>query len=396
MRTAPTRATNRRYPAFALVTCLLVLPALAAPAEALFAVVPAVLAALAALARYPVGPLTLVRAAAIVAGASLLGDLGFLLTREGLAEVKWALPWLPFELLALLVLLPRVVRGVPPRQAAVLGTLTGFAAVVLPLRFSLRNSHGVLEQSVLGVMSAAFLVLVAGGFGLRQRVQDDRRAEAIERARREQRLQVARDLHDFVAHEVTGILLETQAARLVEYDETRTKELLARLEAAGQRALSSMDDTLRVLREPETRTEPPSTRVRGLADLPVLLRRFEGAGHPRTALDLERGLAGTLPPEAEDAAYRLVVEALTNIRRHAPGAGLVTVTASRTEAGLRIAVSDDAAPPTAPATPPRTAGGTGLPALTERFESLRGSLVAGPGAAGWTVVGVLPLEETAR
>lgn len=108
------------------------------------------------------------------------------------------------------------------------------------------------------------------------RAQDRHRAEEIDRARREQRRQAARDLHDFVAHEVTGILLETQAARVAEYDETRTRELLERLEAAGQRALASMDDTLRLLREPDSRTgartdsrtdsgtEPPPTRVRGL------------------------------------------------------------------------------------------------------------------------------------
>ncbi|BDH70168.1 two-component sensor histidine kinase [Streptomyces sp. PLM4] len=392
MRTDMTRDSNRRATVCALVTCLVVLPAFVAPLEALFVVIPTAVAVVASMARYPLGGLTLPRAVAATSALSVLGDLGFLLTSDGWAEVKWALPWLPFELTALLVLLLRVVRRAPVLPAAALGTLTAAAAVVLPLRFSLKNSHSVLEQSVLGVLAAAVLALAAAGIGLHQRAQDERRAEAINRARRDQRLQVARDLHDFVAHEVTGILLETQAARLVDYDEAGTRELLERLEAAGQRALSSMDDTLRVLREPGTRTEPPATRVHGLDDLAGLLGRFEGSGSVRTALDLPPGLAGTLPRETEDAAYRLVIEALTNIRRHAPDARLVTVAVDRDAHGLRVAVSDDGGRPTGPAPAPRADGGTGLVALTERFTGLRGSLEAGPGPAGWTVIGVLPLD----
>ncbi|MFC4013239.1 sensor histidine kinase [Nonomuraea purpurea] len=395
MRTDMMRDTNRRATVCALVTCLVVLPAFVAPIEALFVVVPTALAVVAAMAAYPLGSLTLPRAVAAATAVSVLGDLGFLLLRDGWAEAKWALPWLPFELTALLVLLVRVVRRAPVLPAAVLGTLTASAAVVLPLRFSLKNSHSVLEQSVLGVLAAAVLALTAVGIGLHQRAQDERRAEAISRARRDQRLQVARDLHDFVAHEVTGILLETQAARLVDYDEARTKALLERLEAAGQRALASMDDTLRVLREPGTQTEPPPTRVHGLGDLAGLLQRFEGSGSVRTALDLAPGLAGALPLEVEDAAYRLVIEALTNIRRHASEARLVTVAVARGAGGLRVAVSDDNGRPTGPAPAPRADGGTGLVALTERFTGLRGSLEAGPGPAGWTVVGVLPLDGPA-
>ncbi|MGW6598236.1 sensor histidine kinase [Streptomyces sp. NPDC055036] len=392
MRTDMMRDTNRRATVCALITCLVVLPAFMAPFEALFVVVPAAVAVVAAMASYPLGGLTLPRAVAAATAVSLLGGLGFLLSREGWAEVRWALPWLPFELVALLVLLVRVVRRAPVLPAAVLGTLTVAAVVVLPLRFSLKNSHNVLEQSVLGVLAVAVLALAAAGIGLYQRAQDERRTEAINRARSDQRLQVARDLHDFVAHEVTGILLETQAARLVDYDEARTKDLLERLESAGQRALASMDDTLRVLREPGTRTEPPSTRVHGLGDLTGLLRRFEGSGSVRTALDLAPGLAGTLPREVEDAAYRLVIEALTNIRRHAPEARLVTVAVARDAGGLRVAVSDDGGLPTGSAPAPRADGGTGLVALTEHFNGLRGSFEAGPGPVGWTVVGVLPLD----
>lgn len=253
--TTPMPATDRRTRAGAWAAVLLVLPAPATPLVTLFVVVPTVLAVLAAVDVLPLRRLPLPWAVSMVTAASFLGDVGFLLIREGWTEARWALPWMPFELAALLVLSARVVRRAPVRPAVVLGVLSGAAAVVLPLRFSLRESPAAPEQSVLGVLCAALLALGAAGIGLRRRAQDRRRAEEIDRARREQRLQVARDLHDFVAHEVTGILLETQAARLAEYDETRTRELLERLEAAGQRALASMDDTLRVLRDPDSRTD---------------------------------------------------------------------------------------------------------------------------------------------
>lgn len=397
--TTPMPATDRRTRAGAWAAVLLVLPAPATPLVTLFVVVPTVLAVLAAVDVRPLRRLPLPLAVSMVTAASFLGDVGFLLIREGWTEARWALPWMPFELAALLVLSARVVRRAPVRPAVVLGVLSGAAAVALPLRFSLRESPAAPEQSVLGVLCAALLALGAAGIGLRRRAQDRRRAEEIDRARREQRLQVARDLHDFVAHEVTGILLETQAARLAEYDETRTRELLERLEAAGQRALASMDDTLRVLRDPDSRTdsrtEPPPTRVRGLGDLAALVRRFEESGGVRTTLALAPGLAGTLPGEVEDAAYRLVIEALTNVRRHASGARLVTVEVTREASRVRIAVGDDGGVRPAGDVPaPRADGGTGLAALTERFTGLRGRVEAGPGPQGWTVVGVLPLDRT--
>ncbi|MGX1713268.1 two-component sensor histidine kinase, partial [Streptomyces albidoflavus] len=209
--TTPMPATDRRTRAGAWAAVLLVLPAPATPLVTLFVVVPTVLAVLAAVDVRPLRRLPLPVAVSVVTAASFLGDVGFLLIREGWAEARWALPWMPFELAALLVLSARVVRRAPVRPAVVLGVLSGAAAVVLPLRFSLRESPAAPEQSFLGVLCAALLALGAAGIGLRRRAQDRRRAEEIDRARREQRLQVARDLHDFVAHEVTGILLETQA-----------------------------------------------------------------------------------------------------------------------------------------------------------------------------------------
>ncbi|MFC8720689.1 sensor histidine kinase, partial [Kitasatospora sp. NPDC057198] len=313
--------------------------------------------------------------------------------------------WLPFECAALLVLTGRVVRGAGIRRPAPAGAALVLAVLALPLRFTLRLPQAVLDPSVAAVVLAALPAACAVGTGRYLHAQDGHRNLAVRRARHDQRLEVARDLHDHVAHEVTGILLEVQAARVCGYDEERTGELLARLEAAGTRALDSMDHTLRTLRDPAApataTAEPPPARTHGLADLPGLVDRFLAAGPADGALVLEPGPVGTVPPEVEDAAHRIVLEALTNVRRHAPQAERVDVEVVRVPGpALRITVTDsgrrtNSGRRTASGLPARRAGtgGTGLAALTEQTGALGGTLTAGPQRAGWRVRAVLPLRS---
>jgi signal transduction histidine kinase len=107
------------------------------------------------------------------------------------------------------------------------------------------------------------------------------------------------------------------------------------------------------------------------------------------------------PPEVTTTVYRVVQEALTNITRHAPHAGAVTVSVSNVPAGVTVEVSDDA--PHAPALQPmlhptrQVGGGYGLIGMRERVETLGGTLEAGPRPGrGWTVRATLPVaaEET--
>lgn len=135
------------------------------PLVTLFVVVPTVLAVLAAVDVRPLRRLPLPVAVSVVTAASFLGDVGFLLIREGWTEARWALPWMPFELAALLVLSARVVRRAPVRPAVVLGVLSGAAAVVLPLRFSLRESCG--RAGAVGPRSPVRRPAGAGGGGHR-------------------------------------------------------------------------------------------------------------------------------------------------------------------------------------------------------------------------------------
>ncbi|MFJ9443594.1 sensor histidine kinase [Kitasatospora sp. NPDC101235] len=375
----------------------------------------ALLAAVVAVLPWPIGRITLGPAAGAVAGASLLVDLAY--------PGPYRLPafWMPFEWLALLGLLFRAVRRLPDRSVWAVSGLLGLAAVLLPLRFALRVPQGGAAGTVGGVLLALPPVLGVAGAALYLRVLDARRERAVARARREQRLEVARGLHDFVAHEITGIVLEAQAGQLPGQEPEETAALLRRLEEAGLRALDSMDEMVGALREPsgpegpegpkgpegrggrasgrgdrgdrEEWTDGASTRRLGLADLPELVARFGTTGGLRATAELAPGTAGRLSAEAEATAYAVVLEALTNIRRHAPQATEVTVRVAAGEDGaVELTVTDGGGPTRRPLLRRRPgAGGTGLAGLTARAAAHGGSLTAGPGtSAGWRVSCSLP------
>ncbi|MGG7572287.1 sensor histidine kinase [Streptomyces sirii] len=369
-------------------------PAVITPPEA-GAWLPAVLAALAlavAICTWPTGRISLAQAASGLAALSLAADC------VAFGKPGPALLWLPFEGAALLVVLERAVRDVPGPRVGVVGALTGAAAVLLPLRFTLHAPQTGLKESVFAASLAFFPVVCATGVGLYLRSLDGRRARAVTSARREQRLEVAGDLHDFVAHEVTGIVLEAQAAQLGEGPSAvgagEQRALLHRIEQAGLRALESMDRTVAALRGADgvDTGEPPPTRSHGLADLPELVARFASMTAAAVALSLEDEVAGALSPEAGDTAYRVVLEALTNVRRHAPRAGRIEVFAGLTaDRSVAVSVADTGGvrePERGSGDRPR--GGTGLAGLAERAGALGGTLEAGPYGPGWRVRCVLP------
>lgn len=194
---------------------------------------------------------------------------------------------------------------------------------------------------------------------------------------------------------MTGIVLEAQAAQLGGEDggPVEHRALLHRIEQAGLRALDSMDRTVATLRAADRRTEePPPTRLYGLADLPELLDRFGSMAAAEVTLSLEEEVAGALSREAEDTAYRVVLEALTNVRRHAPRAGRVGVRAARSADGtVEVSVTDGA--PAGPS--PRSAGAGRAPGRRHRTRRpgragrrRRGRPGGGPVRAG--VAGQLP------
>ncbi|MFD9516389.1 sensor histidine kinase [Streptomyces sp. NPDC059979] len=308
----------------------------------------------------------------------------------GIAAAVLRLPpsWLLLWEGPLLLLLALVARWSPVRSAAVAGAL-GVVAVALwpvPLVWESGSWLEACGAAAFWALPALGAVLVGGYL----RRQAGRTRQAVRDARRDQQLELARDLHDFVAHDVSAIVVQAQAARFVAaQDPGQAVRALERIEAAGLSALASMDRTVHALREA---SGGPTAPVPGLAQLPELVTRFEGG-----TLDADPQAVRELSREADTTAYRVAVEALTNVRRHAPGAAVVQVAVRRAGAGIELSVVNCAAPRGAGGLLGRKRrGGTGLAGLRGRVEAAGGTLRAGAAeGGGWRVRAVFPAEEQA-
>ncbi|MGW8885062.1 sensor histidine kinase [Streptomyces sp. NPDC055749] len=296
------------------------------------------------------------------------------------------------EAAVLLLLLAVVTRWSPLRELKSALPATALAVTLWPLPLvdgeSLVESIGIATFWLLPAAAA----VAAGAYPRRQEL---RRRSAVAEARSAQRLQLSRDLHDFVAHDISGIVVQAQAARFVAAtDPSQAVLALERIEKAGLSALAAMDRTVQMLHGPEAPTTEPLPDV---SQLPSLVESFTSAGATEAHLDLPRPVAEALSREAGSAAYRIVVEALTNIRRHAPDASRATVAFTPTAGTVEIRVTNDRGARPAPARRV-SRGGLGLPALTEHAQALGGTLSAGPyGDGGWQLTAVLPAtlpEET--
>lgn len=267
-------------------------------------------------------------------------------------------------------------------------------AAVLPLRRAVPWLAGYLvvvvaaavpraiDQDWHGLVAAATalgLLLAAGagtGFALAARARSEASARtALARgAVSEERLAMAQDVHDGVGHSLAVIALQAGvAAHVLDRDPDRARELLRTLAATSREALDGLRADLDRLRTPDTaaaRAPGP-----GLADLPLLLDRMRDGG-----LDLEVSLdpPATVPADVGAAAYRIVQESLTNVLRHA-GTGAASVRVGH-DGALVVEVADRGSGPAG------GSGGTGIPGMRRRAESLGGRLDAGPRAGGGFLV----------
>ncbi|WP_461059264.1 sensor histidine kinase [Streptomyces pseudoechinosporeus] len=299
--------------------------------------------------------------------------------------VPWETLFGPGEAMILLCLLFIAVRHCPPRRVLACAVLDGGALLVMPMRYFHPGREETLAFAVMGLV---LIGLVAGLAGY-LRSLDYRRTVAVTETRRGERFAIAADLHDFVAHHVTGILVQTQMARMMAA--TRPDELdpvLAGIERAATEALASMRRTVGVLRD----TGPEAADHRPVGDLAGLTELTEGFAAPGQQVTLHRdpALPDDLPHEVQAAAFRVVQEALTNVRRHASDATEITVSVRHDGDRLEVRVTDDGRGGTQlPAA--AHGGGFGLVGLTERVTALGGELHAGPRAGhGWEVRGVFP------
>ncbi|WP_229054941.1 sensor histidine kinase [Aeromicrobium sp. Leaf350] len=273
---------------------------------------------------------------------------------------------------AALVLAYALFRWGSGREAA-----SGLALVLLWLAVTNVADTTNLADSLgaYGFFLAAAAIGVANRYRARIRVRDLEQAKALERE------QLARDLHDTVAHHVSGIAIQAQAGRAVAAAHPeRAVEALAVIEDAATRTLTELRSIVGVLRAAESTDFAPQPGVAEVAQLGTADRTS-----PRVTVTLS-GELDDLSPAVGAAIYRLAQESVTNARRHARHATQVTVTVAGDPSQVRVTVDDDGS-----ATAGRPAAGYGLVGMRERTSLLGGTFHAGPAAErGWRVEAVLP------
>ncbi len=345
-----------------------------------------------------VGALTALRRpvrAAVVFGAVLttttvvagvLGGPG-----TGGHEVYPATGGVPFgQVAGGVVVVVALVRRVPPRRAGVL--IGGMSAAVAAVTV-FHTAFGYAAPLRTLFVGASLLLGVAVAFGLFLRARDADRtrtlATAVHDAQTAERMALARELHDVVAHHVTGIVVQAQAARMVaEHNPHAAVDALEGIEQAGTDAMTAMRRLVRSMRG-ETQAGAGGFSARATTDPAADLRTLIDSANHGVPTTTELDLPADLPGEVARSVLRLVQESLTNVGKHATGATAVTVRVCPTADALHVEVSDDG---TGRDGETAEESGYGLVGMRERVELLRGDLSAGPAdEGGWRVRARIPL-----
>ncbi|WP_328908247.1 sensor histidine kinase [Streptomyces sp. NBC_00234] len=274
------------------------------------------------------------------------------------------------------------------RVATAVASVALLAALPLAALASLHDTREAFAQAR-GALELAWLIAAAAaGEALRQA---ERRADEAERTREEtarrradeERLHIARELHDSLVHQISIVKVQSEVAvHVARKRGEEVPEALLAIQQAAREATRELRATLEALRDDDK--APPH----GLDDVPELVERARMTGLD-TALTIE-GLRQDMPAAVDRTVYRIVQESLTNIARHAAA----TTASVRIDYGpdaLTVRVDDDGrATPSAASTP-----GVGLLGMRERVTALGGRLHAEPRTGGgFTVHAELPVERT--
>jgi len=260
---------------------------------------------------------------------------------------------------------------------------------------TLLGRHSGPGLAGLAGLAAWLLVVLTAAEGARvgrERATEAERAreEAVRRRASEERLRIARELHDVLAHNISLINVQAGVAlHLMDEQPEQVRGALAAIKTASGDTLRELRSTLGVLRQVDE--ELPRQPAHGLADIDELAAGAAAAGLPvRTEVV---GESRPLPAGVDLAAYRIVQEALTNVRRHA-GPTTATVSVRYGDGDLTVRVDDDGAGVLAAE---RTGSGNGIAGMRERASALGGELEAGPRPGGGFRVQVrLPLTGANR
>ena len=277
---------------------------------------------------------------------------------------------------------------------AAVGTLTLIVARVWEPSASVLMV-GVLRTAVGPLLALYFTARHEVLQGLRDRAEraEQQRHLLAEQARAEERARLAGEMHDVVTHRVSLMVLQAGALSITAKDEA-TRQAAEELRAAGCQALDELRDLVGILR-----TEPDSDQAPSTPGLAALIAESTAVGTPAELV--EDGDPGLASPVVGRTAYRIVREALTNARKHAPGAPVLVQIGYR-ESQVTVVVSNGPATRSAGRELSATGSGFGLTSLRQRIELIHGTLRAGPTPdGGFRLEVVLPAyvptaELTAR
>lgn len=281
-----------------------------------------------------------------------------------------------FSMLAVLILLYSLVRWGSGRDM-----VWGMAFVAVAVALGMYASAAGWADVFGGIVLVLLVVALAAVFRYRADLWHRQQREI----RNEERVRLARELHDTVAHHVSAIVVQAQAGGVVAgTDPGKAAEILSAIESEASRTLAEMRSMVRVLRDDEAVVYSPQ---QGVADLLGLART-----DALPTVDVSLDDVPTGRTQAVDAAlYRLAQESLTNALRHAPSATRVGIVVRGEGTSVRLRVMNDGHAETDSASEP----GFGLMGMAERVHLLGGSFSAGPTPdGGWMVEAVLPVEAS--
>ena len=259
--------------------------------------------------------------------------------------------------------------------------LVVLAAESVSLRANETPIRAIIAMSMLVLLGTATAAVVY------IRLRDSERRTSVENARYNERLDLARELHDVVGHHVTGIVVLAQAHRFTSGadPDSAADRALADIEAAGLETLTSVRRLIGLLRtDPSTATGPR------LTDIEQLVEDLRST-HPSTDLIIDDTVhADWVPADLATTMHRLVQEAATNVRRHGDPRSRVQFTMGSTGHSFELTVTNRMLHPTVD-------GGYGLVGMRERVDALGGTFAAGAvGDNQWMVRAQLPSSVQSR
>jgi len=286
------------------------------------------------------------------------------------------------------------------RRAAWTALAAATAVMFGAARLSILDTPEGFDYLNAAAMTIYMAAAIAAGVAVRVYMDTQRRADEAEadraaataRAVASERVRIAREMHDVVAHGMSVIAVQAAAAQEIAHkDPDKTVEVLSNIETVGRESLSEMRRMLGVLREGEddgsTLRPQPTLRDVGAA----ITQSIEAGLATRLVID---GEERDLPPGVELAGFRIVQESLTNVRKHAGHAASATVRLEYDADTITIDVTDDGRSDFSTSSAADSKEGNGLIGMRERVEIYGGKFRAGPRrGGGYGVHAVLPFAN---